>query len=536
MSNDPEIATDLVTELLDLLVTTGVLSSRQSVQEVRFRPRFGGDVAIRVRRDVRQRPRPSARDSMPAGVRDIAVSGSYLNLTFETGYLKQRALKILLNDPSLGLCPASATSPSLAVEHTSMTPVYPINVATYRGTVLGDALARLYSLAGATVTRCFWVDDQARQVKLVAEALRLSNTNLASLARSDDKPDHVVGRVFASALYRSRRSNLYRVASGYDAMFPHARVLPEVQAFNTSNETHSTTTDSDLDISRYCVGGFAATLRATDVPIDHFDYTTELRAHQQVDLLLRGATGVSGSDASVRDSPYYVDNVRYYIAQLLRFDSVISVVSHRQRQLLVRAGHTARRIADGAGLQSKLLQVFFGEVLTEPHGLDRVANGVFTSVDDYVDRSAARLNLKTELAACGLKLALLRHRTLSTVRLSRDLNVDGQRLFALTRLLTSARRLEEPRGLAGRQLSYSEEHLHRILLRLAQFPKVLRTSLEEHCFARFVQYVFDLLRDVRSMPSDSTLPIDVWYGVRIVIRTSLNVLGLDALADCTDWR
>lgn len=80
----------------------------------------------------------------------------------------------------------------IIVEHTSANPGHPIHIGTSRNSVLGDTLARILEARGHDVSRHYYIDDVGRQSAVIAYGY-----NLLGRPRSEGKPDHYIGAVYA---------------------------------------------------------------------------------------------------------------------------------------------------------------------------------------------------------------------------------------------------------------------------------------------------------------------------------------------------
>jgi arginyl-tRNA synthetase len=83
------------------------------------------------------------------------------------------------------------TPTKVIVEHTSVNPLHPIHIGQARNPMIGDALARILTCRGHTVSRHYYIDDVGRQSSVVAYGY-------AKLGKPkpDEKPDHFVGKIY----------------------------------------------------------------------------------------------------------------------------------------------------------------------------------------------------------------------------------------------------------------------------------------------------------------------------------------------------
>jgi arginyl-tRNA synthetase len=84
----------------------------------------------------------------------------------------------------------------IIVEHTSINPVKPLHIGNLRNAILGDCIARLYSLNGWKVEVQNLIDDFGRQVATLIWGI-LNGHHLAVARESTDKYDVWLGKVYS---------------------------------------------------------------------------------------------------------------------------------------------------------------------------------------------------------------------------------------------------------------------------------------------------------------------------------------------------
>jgi hypothetical protein len=319
------------------------------VTSVDYRPPAGRDLALRLTPDAPQ----FATDL--ACVRGADRTGVFLNLQLGPS----------LSD--LRTPPPIAQSLRIAVEHTSLVPVYPLNLATFRSSVLGEWLCRSLELLGHSVHPHHWVQDTARQLELVERTLG---------PRGSAKADHVVGFQFTCALHRAGP-----LASdvGEEArhMFPLSRPTSGISASMGLGE--------DL-VAEVCAA-WDATFVASGVASPRFDIDSRVLGQMADGVLHDVREAIRRSDANMTpreagSSASYLDrNVLYYRHLLDDHDRVFSVVSERQRSLAESAKaaalHLTGRTEDSLEIRT------FGDVLVDG-ALDSIRDLRFHSVDQIL--------------------------------------------------------------------------------------------------------------------------------------------------------
>ncbi len=105
---------------------------------------------------------------------DVAGPG-FVNLTFEDGYLVDRARAVLAAE-EVEFPPITSGEdgpPSVLLEFVSANPTGPLHVGHGRGAVYGDTLGRLLELHGCDVHREYYVNDAGSQMERLGETLRI---------------------------------------------------------------------------------------------------------------------------------------------------------------------------------------------------------------------------------------------------------------------------------------------------------------------------------------------------------------------------
>ena len=169
---------------LSALVAEGALDLPDGVPaEVTVeRPRQQGhgdyatNVAMQLAKGARTNPRAlgellAGRLREVDGVSAVEVAGpGFLNITVEAGAQGQVAAEIVAAGASYGHTELLAGQ-SINVEFISANPTGPLHLGHTRWAVLGDAIARGLSAAGASVTREFYINDRGVQMDHFADSI-----------------------------------------------------------------------------------------------------------------------------------------------------------------------------------------------------------------------------------------------------------------------------------------------------------------------------------------------------------------------------
>ncbi|MGY4706402.1 arginine--tRNA ligase [Candidatus Bipolaricaulota sp. J31] len=137
-----------------------------------------GDISSRIAfllaKELRRTPQAIARDLAAAiSHPDIASAeavGGFLNIRLRPEALRRFLREILAEGERYGEWGLGGGKP-LQVEFVSSNPTGPLTVGHGRQAALGDALASLFSALGWEVTREYYLNDEGRQIELLAQSL-----------------------------------------------------------------------------------------------------------------------------------------------------------------------------------------------------------------------------------------------------------------------------------------------------------------------------------------------------------------------------
>lgn len=181
---NPEQFSAAVVDVLTALVDEGALVLPDGVPtEVTVeRPRqkdhgdYATNVALQLAKKAGTNPRAlgellASRLREVAGISAVEVAGpGFLNITVEAGAQGQVAAEIVAAGASYGHTEVLAGQ-TINVEFISANPTGPLHLGHTRWAVLGDAIARGLSAAGATVTREFYINDRGVQMDHFADSI-----------------------------------------------------------------------------------------------------------------------------------------------------------------------------------------------------------------------------------------------------------------------------------------------------------------------------------------------------------------------------
>lgn len=208
---------------------------------------------------------------------------------------------------------------TIMLEHTSVNPIHPIHIGQARNPMLGDALARILTERGHTISRHYYVDDVGRQSAVIAYGyLKLGKP------KPQGKPDSFIGAIYsvtscimeiqrlkkAVAIARKHGTQevekLQRelddwasVAADLEKRFPEifTQLLKEIsrdrdpeeevsnliRGYETGNEKAKQLL---REVCKLCLSGFRETLARAGVTIDFWDWESDLIWHGDVNRVL----------------------------------------------------------------------------------------------------------------------------------------------------------------------------------------------------------------------------------------------------------
>ncbi|WP_101524932.1 arginine--tRNA ligase [Nocardioides houyundeii] len=173
----PEQLSSLIVDALSALVTEGTLDlpdgAPTSVTVERPRQKEHGDyatnVALQLAKKAGTNPRAlaeqvKARLEAAEGISRVEIAGpGFLNISVDAQAQGQVAADVVAAGESYGTNQALAGQ-RINVEFISANPTGPLHLGHTRWAVVGDAIARVLSAAGATAEREFYINDRGNQM------------------------------------------------------------------------------------------------------------------------------------------------------------------------------------------------------------------------------------------------------------------------------------------------------------------------------------------------------------------------------------
>jgi len=180
----PEQLSTAIVDVLTTLSGEGALTLPDgvptSVTVERPRQKGHGDyatnVAMQLAKKAGTNPRAlaeliAAKLTVDDGIADVEIAGpGFLNITVEAGAQGALAAQVVAAGSAYGHTDTLAGQ-RINVEFISANPTGPLHLGHTRWAVLGDAIGRVLSAAGADVTREFYINDRGVQMNHFADSI-----------------------------------------------------------------------------------------------------------------------------------------------------------------------------------------------------------------------------------------------------------------------------------------------------------------------------------------------------------------------------
>lgn len=473
--------------IIDELIDGGVIPNTECVQSVSFAPpapydQYDCSVRISDRNLINNLV------FLPLELISICrVVGNYINLQLNWNCLVDKLVSYImkLDREPYGYFESKFKGKRISIEHTSITPVYPINLATFRSSVIGEALKNLFEFLGAKVQTHFFVEDLARQIELLNRGVEAIQNDLENLL-SREKIDHVIGKIFA-ATYSKCKNNML-VTERLSTMFPNAGdVCFDKEIDNTS----SLNNNKRRYLCEKCLMGHKETLQYTGIAIDSYDYESEF-AYSFDEFALKEPGILYSLIAHSEKIPYYLRNCAYFAGMKSGCDEFYTVISDRQRASI---NDTLDALSSIDGINV----VFFGDVLVsdddEKNALDSIKEGTFHSVDQYIETMAKNYNRSHDLIVKALKFKLL------STKLSKGCYIDDTEFDQHDTFFKIFDFVEELKSGITENVSYDTKYddtVKPLCRKMIQFEDLIHKVVIEKSFNLLANYIEALYSEVKA--------------------------------------
>ncbi len=494
----PEQLSSAIVSALGRMAADGVIGRGELPETVvveRPKNRDHGDWATNVAMQLAKKFEMTPRDfaSLLAGhlealesITKVEIAGpGFINITIATAASASLINTILEEGDSFG-SNQNLNGVKLNLEFVSANPTGPIHLGGTRWAAVGDSLARIFSFAGAEVTREYYFNDHGAQIDRFAKSLLASARNAAAPedGYSGQYIDELAQQVFAEAaqdilgLEDAAAQEAFR-AAGVDLMFAQIR-----------QSLHDFGVDFDVffhENTLYQAGAVEKAIAQLTAKGHMFeqDGATWLRSTSFGDDRDRVVIKSDGTTA------YIAGDIAYYLDKRERgFDQCLYMLGADHHGYVQRMLAICAAFGDEPNLN---MEILIGQLVNLVRGgvpvkMSKRAGTVVTMEDlvDAVGVDAARYSLTRSSINSSLDVDL--------EVLSKKTNDNPvfyvQYAHARTRQVAknAAAHFIERVDFQAETLSHpSEENL---LAQLAQFPKVVETAVEfrePHRVARYLE-------------------------------------------------
>ncbi|MDA8927411.1 arginine--tRNA ligase [Aquiluna sp.] len=494
----PEQLSSAIVSALGRMAADGVIGRGELPETVvveRPKNRDHGDWATNVAMQLAKKFEMTPRDfaSLLAGhlealesITKVEIAGpGFINITIATAASASLINTILEEGDSFG-SNQNLNGVKLNLEFVSANPTGPIHLGGTRWAAVGDSLARIFSFAGAEVTREYYFNDHGAQIDRFAKSLLASARNAAAPedGYSGQYIDELAQQVLAEAaqdilgLEDAAAQEAFR-AAGVDLMFAQIR-----------QSLHDFGVDFDVffhENTLYQAGAVEKAIAQLTAKGHMFeqDGATWLRSTSFGDDRDRVVIKSDGTTA------YIAGDIAYYLDKRERgFDQCLYMLGADHHGYVQRMLAICAAFGDEPNLN---MEILIGQLVNLVRGgvpvkMSKRAGTVVTMEDlvDAVGVDAARYSLTRSSINSSLDVDL--------EVLSKKTNDNPvfyvQYAHARTRQVAknAAAHFIERVDFQAETLSHpSEENL---LAQLAQFPKVVETAVEfrePHRVARYLE-------------------------------------------------
>lgn len=486
-----EINEWLITEVRKLLLEFKV----ENIQMINWFPRAPFDIytcAIRLKKNL------NYRQDKVGNIKVVCI-GNYLNVSIRDEVLVNQIVKRVRENTRFGITPI--IEHSIIVEHTSLTPVYPINMATFRSSVLGNALIHYCKAHGAIVHTHYLVSDMARNVRLATDYLNKNSLFLRG------KVDHICAWIYCMAL---NQIDKFEKIDKLKFMFP--KCLDNNESIELPDFIYTA-----QDYCNKCITGHIDTLKKAGIFIDILDYESVSISNFMncsVDLALLPDNG---------NNSYLLSNVAYYSQLSSQADISYSVVSIRQRNVI----NKSISLLNSTNI-TNIVPIYFNDVASNlsHEDIDVIKDGVFHSIDGYIDEICKKFNISIDEGYSALKLMFL------SIKPSEKIVIDYNSYNDIEKFIHFLHRIK----FAEKIITTDNEIMpidvllvKKVIISYDVYScgnrNKIRKSKDFSCH-KIVNYIISLTEQIFDSEVNARVNRDVFECVLLVINNGLRILGI----------
>jgi len=560
----PEQLSTAIVDVLTTLSNDGTLTLSEggvptSVTVERPRQKGHGDyatnVAMQLAKKAGTNPRAlaeliAAKLTANDGVADVEIAGpGFLNITVEAGAQGTLAAQIVAAGSAYGHT-STLAGQRINVEFISANPTGPLHLGHTRWAVLGDAIGRVLSAAGADVTREFYINDRGVQMNHFADSI-------IAAATGQEKPEDGYAGAYIDDLAKAVGDavpGIFELAPGYGAEERRAAVrakgyelqLKEQQDQLAFFNTHFDVWFSELSLHEEGQeqGGVPNTLKRLE----------ELGHVYEEGGALWMRTTDFGDDKdrvlikSDGELTYFASDTAYYLNKRARgFDNCIYLLGADHHGYVGRLKAMAACVGDDP---AKTLDVLIGQLVKI------LRNGQEVKLSKRAGNIVTLHELAEEIGVDALRYSLARYPadsplTLDIAEITKASNDNPvyyvqyahARTCAMVRNATDLG-MTLPAADAFDPSQLSHERDGALLRALAEFPRVVASSAElrePHRVARYLEDTASVFnrwydtKECRMLPQGdepvgpaNLARLVLVHATQTVIRNGLGLLGVTA--------
>lgn len=423
-----KIQEQIITDLLN----SGILIDRSSVVSCDYFPPFDIDFALRLKPGTVAQLQNKTFLSRDTLILDINQKGVFLNISLRFDVLYEYIIsQISTANANFGTIDKIPLN-NLIIEHTSLNPIMPINLATFRSSVVGDGVASFFRFLGVDVRTHFWVEHVPRKFQPIVEYINHNQIKTDQI-EIYGKPDHTLATIFVSVLAANFSEKFAKVRPDVvrKSMFPKSTLdIPILKCPPLVDYIADTTFFETINqLKDVCIKGFEQTLRTCDIHIDQYDID-DLYTHNNASQPLSTVS-------------YPERNFQYHLRLHNQYDPdlILSVVSRNlQKVVQITEGIFDEKLKERG--VSRFCQI--GELvvsnrplsLVEIHGaedvIDEIKTGNFHSVDGFLEYNSQLISYDVHHISNCLKFEILRVAPHKRCILSYELNAKSEYFVILS--------------------------------------------------------------------------------------------------------
>lgn len=465
------------------------------LQEIEWFPRRPYDIYTCA---IRLKTKPTYPPKTDGDIQYVCV-GNYINIKISDHLVVEIVNSAVKGNAKFGII--QNLNYNILIEHTSLTPVYPINMATFRSSIIGNALLNYLLLHGAITHTHYLVSDNSRNVNLVMDFLS-KNKNLF-----EGKSDHVCAWLYCIALNKIEK---FKHINKLAQMFPKCdRIAQENKIINKHCSVR--------DYCNRCISGHLSTLGDAGIKIDILDYESEVLKNANFFIIEEKAYQ---KHLSNNGSSYLLSNTAYFSQLSSQSDYVFSVVSLRQQAVINDSLNLLKKDAC-----THIIPIYFNDVnsLIPSEAVDVIREGIFHSVDQYIEEVCNKFLIDKRIAYSALKLMYLSYDNSEEILLDYLTKTDIEEYVKIIKWLEIARSIVIIDNSIQTSDVWLAKHLICAYSAYSMDKKELPINTKDFKCKKIVNYIIKL---IKVLTVSDRVNMHLFNSALKVINNGLSLLGI----------